>query len=163
PPNATVDQLAMGLGPRTAETLAFQHDANDAKVSGTSARTELAPYAPATGLSRQAAAWSAGPVQAAAQLPSHVATASACNFGVLPLAHTGDQLRKVVPDGREDISLAAMFEIGRLLALSKPTLVAALMDWRRELFGAARARELTELLAGGLFDGFAVAAVGGRN
>ena len=35
--------------------------------------------------------------------------------GVLPLAHTGDQLRKVVPDGREDISLAALFEIGRLL------------------------------------------------
>ena len=84
--------------------------------------------------------------------------------GVLPLAHTGDQLRKVVPDGREDISLAAMFEIGRLLALSKPTLVAALMDWRRELFGAARARELTDLLTGDLLDGSAPAssAVGRR-
>jgi hypothetical protein len=83
--------------------------------------------------------------------------------GVLPLAHTGDQLRKVVPDGREDISLAAMFEIGRLLTLSKPTLVASLMQWRRELFGAARARELTDLLIGELFAGFAIGVAGGRN
>jgi len=83
--------------------------------------------------------------------------------GVLRLAHTGDQLRRVVPDGREDISLAAMFEIGRLLTLSKPTLVASLMQWRRELFGAARARELSELLAAGLFADFAVNSIGGRN
>jgi hypothetical protein len=83
--------------------------------------------------------------------------------GVLPLAHTGDQLRKVVPDGREDVSLAAMFEIGRLLTLSKPALVASLMQWRRDLFGAARARELAELLAAGLFTNFGVDAIGGRN
>jgi hypothetical protein len=69
----------------------------------------------------------------------------------------------VVPDGREDISLAAMFEIGRLLTLSKPTLVASLMQWRRELFGAARARELTDLLIGELFAGFAIGVAGGRN
>ncbi len=257
-PNATVDQLAMGLGAATATMFAFDaNDSND-RVAGTSARTELAPYAPATGLTRQASAWATGPVKSAAQVSSDVAVASEYKFGVidginlvlaksyrfpvlvswdfictgtggferlmndldvgllgtsepgpppmpevaatghvalshrtrlgeaarswyrgplspqptvrtmptdgvLPLAHTGDQLRKVVPDGREDISLAAMFEIGRLLALSKPTLVASLMDWRRELFGAARARELTELLAGGLFEGFAVSAVGGRN
>ena len=35
--------------------------------------------------------------------------------GKLPLAHSADQLRRVVPDGREDLSLAAAFEIGRLL------------------------------------------------
>ena len=83
--------------------------------------------------------------------------------GVLPLAHTGDQLRKVVPDGREDISLAAMFEIGRLLTLSKPDLVAALMLWRRELFGAARANQLAELLAGTVFADFGLGVAGGRN
>jgi hypothetical protein len=83
--------------------------------------------------------------------------------GVLPLAHTGDQLRRVVPDGREDVSLAAMFEIGRLLTLSKPALVASLMAWRRDLFGAARARELADLLAAGLFDKFGETAIGGRN
>jgi hypothetical protein len=82
--------------------------------------------------------------------------------GVLPPAHTSDQLRKVVPDGREDISLAAMFEIGRLLTLSKPTLVAALMQWRRELFGAARARELADILAGMLISGVGLGMAGGR-
>ena len=35
--------------------------------------------------------------------------------GRLPVAHAADQLRRVVPDGREDLSLAAAFEIGRLL------------------------------------------------
>ena len=83
--------------------------------------------------------------------------------GELALAHTGDQLRRVVPDGREDISLAALFEIGRLLALNKPTLVAALMQWRRELFGAARARELAEQLSAAVLAGFGLAAAGGRN
>jgi len=83
--------------------------------------------------------------------------------GVLPLAHTGDQLRRVVPDGREDVSLAAMFEIGRLLTLSKPALVASLMAWRRELFGAARARELADLLVSGVFVKFGETAIGGRN
>jgi hypothetical protein len=82
--------------------------------------------------------------------------------GVLALAHSADQLRKVVPDGREDISPAAMFEIGRLLTLSKPTLVAAMMEWRRELFGAARARELADLLAGTLLDGIGGNIIGGR-
>ncbi|MHB1169956.1 MAG: hypothetical protein ACYC28_11830 [Longimicrobiales bacterium] len=65
-----------------------------------------------------------------------------------PLAHTSDQLRRVVPDGREDLSLAAAFEIGRLLALSHPAIVAALMRWRREQFGAARAKKIAELAAG---------------
>jgi hypothetical protein len=62
--------------------------------------------------------------------------------GRLPFAHTSDQLRLVVPDGREDVSLAAAFEIGRLLALSQPAVVNALMRWRQEQFGAQRAAEL---------------------
>jgi len=62
--------------------------------------------------------------------------------------HVSDQLRRLVPDGREDLSLAAAFEIGRLLALSQPSVVAALMRWRREQFGAARAKKLAEALLG---------------
>jgi hypothetical protein len=83
--------------------------------------------------------------------------------GKLPLAHTGDQLRVVVPDGREDISRAALFEIGRLLTLSKPALVAALMQWRRDLFGAARARELANLVTMAVLPDFGVTLAGGRN
>ncbi|NYG07822.1 hypothetical protein BJ986_002309 [Phycicoccus badiiscoriae] len=56
----------------------------------------------------------------------------------LPLAHTGDQLRAVIPDGREDLSLAAAFEIGRLLALSQPSMVAALLEWRQRHYQVAR-------------------------
>ncbi len=58
--------------------------------------------------------------------------------GRLPLAHAADQLRIVVPDGREDISLAAAFEVGRLLALARPSMVAALMRWRQGGYQAAR-------------------------
>ncbi|MEQ7008579.1 hypothetical protein ABN028_20610 [Actinopolymorpha sp. B17G11] len=56
----------------------------------------------------------------------------------LPLAHAADQLRIVVPDGREDISLAAAFEIGRLLALARPSMIAALMRWRQNGYQTAR-------------------------
>jgi hypothetical protein len=79
--------------------------------------------------------------------------------GVLPLAHTGDQLRRVVPDGHEDLSLAAAFEIGRLLALSKPGVVAALARWRQELFGAARLQQLGEAFFDHIVAGFSAAAV----
>jgi hypothetical protein len=40
------------------------------------------------------------------------------------------------------VSLAAGFEIGRLLALSQPAIVNALMRWRQEQFGAQRAAHL---------------------
>lgn len=56
----------------------------------------------------------------------------------LDIAHAGDQLRAVIPDGREDISLATAFEIGRLLALSHPAMVAALLRWRQSKYQAAR-------------------------
>jgi hypothetical protein len=58
------------------------------------------------------------------------------------LAHSADQLRRVVPDGREDLALAAAFEIGRLLALSQLSVVSALMRFRSEQFGVGRIREL---------------------
>ena len=67
--------------------------------------------------------------------------------GVLPLAHAADQIRRVVPDGREDLSLAAAFEIGRLLALSQLSVVSALMRFRGEQFGIGRARELLAQVA----------------
>ena len=63
------------------------------------------------------------------------------------LAHSADQLRRVIPDGREDLSLAAAFEIGRLLALSQLSMVSALLRFRAEQFGAGRVREvLAQLL-----------------
>jgi len=66
----------------------------------------------------------------------------------LPLAHAADQLRRVIPDGREDLTLAAAFEIGRLLALSQLSVVSALLRFRGEQFGAGRVREiLAELLS----------------
>jgi hypothetical protein len=70
--------------------------------------------------------------------------------GRLPLAHASDQLRIVVPDGREDVSLAAAFEIGRLLALSQPSIVSALLRWRQEQFGAERAARLAAEAAQGV-------------
>jgi hypothetical protein len=82
--------------------------------------------------------------------------------GHLPLAHTGDQLRRVVPDGHEDVGLAAAFEIGRLLALSKPGIVGALMAWREELFGAARARSLAAQFGDVLIAGVSDVVVSGR-
>ena len=60
----------------------------------------------------------------------------------LPLAHAADQLRRVIPDGREDLTLAAAFEIGRLLALSQLSVVSALLRFRSEQFGAGRVREM---------------------
>jgi hypothetical protein len=56
----------------------------------------------------------------------------------LDLAHAADQLRIAIPDGREDISLAAAFEIGRLLALAHPSMVAAILRWRQAGYQAIR-------------------------
>lgn len=66
----------------------------------------------------------------------------------LPLAHASDQLRTVTPDRREDLSLAGAFEVGRLLALSQPSIVAALLRWRQDDFRAARLRALREATRG---------------
>jgi hypothetical protein len=64
----------------------------------------------------------------------------------LPLAHAADQLRIVVPDGREDLSLASAFEIGRLMALSHPSLVDSLLRWRQQRFQVVRGRSVIESL-----------------
>jgi hypothetical protein len=68
----------------------------------------------------------------------------------LLLAHTGDQLRVVIPDGREDLSLAAGFEIGRLLALSQPSMVAALLEWRQRDYQVARGHAIWDGVIAGL-------------
>lgn len=62
--------------------------------------------------------------------------------GALPVAHAADQLKRVVPDGREDVGLAAAFEIGRLLGLSQLSVVGALTRFRAAQFGAGRTRTL---------------------
>lgn len=87
-------------------------------------------------------AWYRGPF-----VPSPTDRETAATDQGPALAHTSDQLRMIVPDGREDLSLAIAFEIGRLLAFSRPAFVSALMQWRREQFGAERARRLARLAA----------------
>jgi len=64
--------------------------------------------------------------------------------GRLALLHTSDQARRVGPDGRENLALATAFEIGRLLALAEPSVVAALLLWRREGLDAARRASLLD-------------------
>jgi hypothetical protein len=64
---------------------------------------------------------------------------------VLPLLHSSDQARRVGPDGRENLALAAAFEIGRLLALADPSVVAALLAWRKDGFDEARRRVLISM------------------
>ncbi len=63
----------------------------------------------------------------------------------LELAHAADQLRIVVPDGREDLSLASAFEIGRLLALANPNMVAALLRWRQMHYAVVRQTTLWQM------------------
>jgi len=86
-------------------------------------------------------AWYRGPL-----VPNLTTRETAPPGGHLPLAHVSDQLRRLVPDGREDLAYACAFEIGRLLALSHPSVVAALARWRTEQFGAARAKRFYDVL-----------------
>jgi IPT/TIG domain len=49
--------------------------------------------------------------------------------------HSADQARRAtVETGAEDISYAAAFEVGRLIAAADKSLAAALMQWRREAY-----------------------------
>lgn len=43
-----------------------------------------------------------------------------------------DQARAIAQDGLEDLSEAAAFELGRLLAMSSPRFLAEVLTWRRE-------------------------------
>lgn len=87
-------------------------------------------------------AWFRGPL-----VPDPVARATARPDGRYPLAHHADQLRRVVADGQEDLTYAAAFEIGRLLALSRPSVIAALNRWRGQRFGAATTAALASRIA----------------
>jgi hypothetical protein len=82
--------------------------------------------------------------------------------GRLPLAHSSDQVRRVGPDGRENLSLATAFDIGRLLALAEPSVVAALLSWRKDALERARTAALLarEPSMGRLVDGAVVTALG---
>jgi hypothetical protein len=61
--------------------------------------------------------------------------------------HSADQARRVAPEsGTEDISYAAAFEVGRLLAAADRRLAQAVMQWRRESYKqSARASTITAL------------------
>jgi hypothetical protein len=80
-------------------------------------------------------AWYRGPFT-----PRQILRAEPGSDGALPLMHAADQARRVGPDGREDLSLAAAFEIGRLLAVSQPAVVAGLLGWRQDGYAPARVR-----------------------
>ena len=64
--------------------------------------------------------------------------------GLLPLAHSADQLRRTIPDGSDDLGYPAAFEIGRLLALSQLSIVSALLRFRGEQFGQERVRQVVD-------------------
>jgi hypothetical protein len=61
--------------------------------------------------------------------------------------HSADQARRATPEtGAEDISYAAAFEVGRLLAAADARLAQELMRWRRELYRqSARAAVISTL------------------
>jgi hypothetical protein len=49
--------------------------------------------------------------------------------------HSADQARRVTPEtGAEDVSYAAAFEAGRLLAAADPRFAQSIMRWRRESY-----------------------------
>jgi hypothetical protein len=55
-----------------------------------------------------------------------------------------DKIRRVAEDGREDLSIAAAFELGRLLALSDERFLSLLQAWRRG--GLARRRLAAQIM-----------------
>ena len=80
----------------------------------------------------------------------HLMERDTTDNGHLPLAHVSDHLRQFIAETREDLSLASGFEIGRLLALSQPSVVAALMRWRREHFGKKRCARIADMALRGI-------------
>jgi hypothetical protein len=64
--------------------------------------------------------------------------------GLLPIAHSADQLRRTIPDGSDDLGYPAAFEICRLLALSQLSIVSALLRFRGEQFGQERVRQVVD-------------------
>ncbi len=82
-------------------------------------------------------AWYRGPFS-----PRQILRAEPGESGSLPLLHAADQARRVGPDGLEDLSLAAAFEIGRLLAAAQPAVVAGLLGWRQGGYAPSRVRSV---------------------
>jgi hypothetical protein len=62
------------------------------------------------------------------------------------MAWASDQLRRVGPDGREEVSLAVAYELGRTMAAAQPGVIAALLAWRAAGYSLSR---VTALLASG--------------
>ena len=131
-------------GPETPDGDAVGPTDQQPRVSPEPNPTRPLPLVTQTGhvqvdhLSREgepAPAWFRGPLA-----PAAVPRAQAQPGQPPPIAHDADQLRRVTPDGQEDLGYAAAFEIGRLLALSQPGVVSALARWRAEAYGAARVR-----------------------
>jgi hypothetical protein len=91
-----------------------------------------------------ASAWYRGPL-----VPHPTDREAPDTEGQLPVAHSADQLRRVLPDAREDLSHAAAYEIGRLLALSQLSIVSALLRFRQEQFGRGRVKHLVESIIPG--------------
>ena len=61
-----------------------------------------------------------------------------------PPYQAADQARRIAEDRREDLSEAAAFEIGRLLALADPRFVAELQAWRRSGYLLNRSRSVLD-------------------
>jgi hypothetical protein len=88
----------------------------------------------------QATAWYRGPFS-----PRQIVRTQPDPSGLLALMHTADQGRRVGPDGREDLSLAAAFEIGRLLVVAQASVVAALLAWRQSGYASSRVQQILAL------------------
>ena len=88
-------------------------------------------------IGESARAWYRGPL-----VPRPVAREQPDDHGVLALLHASDQARRVGQDGLENLALATAFEIGRLLALAEPSVVAALLIWRKDALDDGRRRAL---------------------
>src|SRR5207244_2349435 len=62
--------------------------------------------------------------------------------------HSADQARRVSPEtGAEDVSYAAAFEVGRLLAAADARLAQELMRWRRGAYHQAARSDTIGLIA----------------
>ncbi len=62
--------------------------------------------------------------------------------------HSADQARRATPEtGAEDVSYAAAFEVGRLLAAADPRFAQAIMRWRRESYKQSARASTIEAIA----------------
>jgi hypothetical protein len=61
--------------------------------------------------------------------------------------HSADQARRIAPEtGAEDVSYAAAFEVGRLLAAADQRLAVELMRWRRGAYRASAQADVFDLV-----------------